>query len=254
MKKYGLIGFPLGHSFSAKFFAEKFAKEGLDARYDNYEMASVEGLRELIAADSELCGLNVTIPHKQAVLPLLDELSPEARAIGAVNVIRVLRDSADGALGVSDGLRLIGCNSDVIGFTDSLRPLLKPHHQRALVLGTGGASRAVVAGLRSLGIEPIYVSRRPVEGGLTYAQLTPDVLAAHTVVVNCSPVGMYPKTDEAPAIPYELLTPRHLLYDLVYNPLDTRFMQLGRERGAVVKNGLEMLHLQALAAWRMWGE
>lgn len=260
MKKYGLIGFPLGHSFSAKFFAEKFAKEGLDARYDNYEMASVEGLRALIAADTELCGLNVTIPHKQAVLPLLDNLTPEARAIGAVNVIRIVRgcsngsDNSVGASNGSDGLRLIGCNSDVIGFTDSLRPLLQPHHQRALVLGTGGASRAVVAGLRSLGIEPTYVSRRPTEGGLTYAQLTPAVMADHTVVVNCSPVGMHPKTDEAPAIPYEQLTPRHLLYDLVYNPLDTRFMQLGREQGAVVKNGLEMLHLQALAAWRMWGE
>lgn len=250
MKKYGLIGFPLGHSFSAKFFAEKFAKEGLDARYDNYEMASVEGLRALIAADAELCGLNVTIPHKQAVIPLLDDLTPEARAIGAVNVIRILRD-ADGTL------RLVGCNSDVIGFTDSIRPLLFPpasslFPSKALVLGTGGASKAIVAGLRNLGIEPTYVSRRPIEGGLTYADLTPEVMAAHTVIVNCSPVGMHPHTDEAPAIPYEQLTPRHLLYDLVYNPLDTRFMQLGREHGAVVKNGLEMLHLQAVAAWEMW--
>lgn len=245
MKKYGLIGYPLGHSFSAKFFAEKFAKESIDARYDNYEMATVDGLRALIAADAELCGLNVTIPHKQAVIPFLDDLTPEARAIGAVNVIRILRD-ADGTL------RLVGCNSDVIGFTDSLRPLLLPHHTHALVLGTGGASKAIVAGLRSLGIEPTYVSRHPIEGGLTYTDLTPDVMATHTVIVNCSPVGMHPHTDEAPAIPYEQLTPRHLLYDLVYNPLDTRFMQLGREHGAVVKNGLEMLHLQAVAAWEMW--
>lgn len=245
MKKYGLIGYPLGHSFSAKFFAEKFAKEGLDARYDNYEMASVEGLRALIAADAELCGLNVTIPHKQAVIPFLDDLTPEARAIGAVNVIRILRD-ADGTL------HLTGSNSDIIGFTDSIRPLLQPHHTRALVLGTGGASKAIVAGLRSLGIEPTYVSRHPIEGGLTYDDLTPEVMTAHTVIVNCSPVGMHPHTDEAPAIPYEQLTPRHLLYDLVYNPLDTRFMQLGREHGAVVKNGLEMLHLQAVAAWEMW--
>lgn len=245
MKKYGLIGFPLGHSFSSKFFAEKFAKEGLDARYDNYEMANVEGLRALIDADANLCGLNITIPHKQAVIPLLDDLTPEARAIGAVNVIRILRNE-DGTL------RLIGCNSDVIGFTDSIRPLLQPHHTRALVLGTGGASKAIVAGLRSLGIAPTYVSRRTIEGGLTYADLTPEVMAAHTVIVNCSPVGMHPHTDGAPAIPYEQLTPRHLLYDLVYNPLDTRFMQLGREHGAVVKNGLEMLHLQAIAAWEMW--
>ncbi|MDO4210889.1 MAG: shikimate dehydrogenase [Bacteroidales bacterium] len=255
MKKYGLIGFPLGHSFSAGFFAEKFAKEGLDARYDNYEMPTVEGLRTLIESDSELCGLNVTIPHKQAVIPLLDDLTPEARAIGAVNVIRIERT-------IDTAIRLIGCNSDIIGFTESIRPLLKPHHTKALVLGTGGASKAVVAGLRSLGIEPTYVSRRPAPGQFTYDDLrvesaeghSSNIIIEHTVIVNCSPVGMHPHTDEAPAIPYEQLTPRHLLYDLVYNPLDTRFMQLGREHGATVKNGLEMLHLQAIAAWEMWNQ
>lgn len=250
MKKYGLIGFSLGHSFSAGFFAEKFAKEGLDARYDNYEMPTVEGLRTLIENDAELCGLNVTIPHKQAVIPLLDNLTPEARTIGAVNVIRIERNNVG-------GIYLVGCNSDIIGFTDSIRPLLKPHHTKALVLGTGGASKAIVAGLRSLGITPTYVSRRPAPGQFTYDDLCDatrarNIIDEHTVIVNCSPVGMHPHTDEAPAIPYELLTPRHLLYDLVYNPLDTRFMQLGREHGATVKNGLEMLHLQAIAAWEMW--
>lgn len=250
MKKYGLIGFPLGHSFSASFFAEKFAEEHIEARYDNYEMESAETLRTLIAADSDLCGLNVTIPHKQAVIPLLDELSDAARAIGAVNVIRISRvQSEEGG----ESFRLKGFNSDVIGFSDSIQPLLLPHHTHALVLGTGGASKAVVAGLRQLGVHPTYVSRRPAPGVLTYQELTPEIMAANTVIVNCSPVGMYPHTDEAPAIPYELLTPRHLLYDVVYNPLDTHFMQLGRERGAVVKNGLEMLHLQAIAAWKMWG-
>lgn len=255
MKKYGLIGYPLGHSFSAGFFAEKFAKEGIDARYDNYEMPTVEGLRTLIESDTELCGLNVTIPHKQAVIPLLDDLTPEARAIGAVNVIRIERT-------IDAAVRLIGCNSDIIGFTESIRPLLKPHHTKALVLGTGGASKAVVAGLRSLGIEPTYVSRRPAPGQFTYDDLrvesaeghSSNIIKEHTVIVNCSPVGMHPHVDEAPAIPYELLTPRHLLYDLVYNPLDTRFMQLGREHGAMVKNGLEMLHLQAIAAWNMWNQ
>lgn len=255
MKKYGLIGYPLGHSFSAGFFAEKFAKEGLDARYDNYEMPTVEGLRTLIENDPELCGLNVTIPHKQAVIPLLDELTPEARAIGAVNVIRIERT-------IDTAIRLIGYNSDIIGFTESIRPLLRPHHTKALVLGTGGASKAVVAGLRSLGIEPTYVSRRTAPGQFTYDDLrvesaeghSSNIIKEHTVIVNCSPVGMHPHTDEAPAIPYELLTPRHLLYDLVYNPLDTRFMQLGREHGAMVKNGLEMLHLQAIAAWNMWNQ
>lgn len=270
MKKYGLIGYPLGHSFSAGFFAEKFAKEGLDARYDNYEMPTVEGLRTLIENDPELCGLNVTIPHKQAVIPLLDDLTPEARSIGAVNVIRIERTADTNAAttaaeaGAKEGssIRLIGCNSDIIGFTESIRPLLRPHHTKALVLGTGGASKAVVAGLRSLGIEPTYVSRRPAPGQFTYDDLrvesaeghSSNIIKEHTVIVNCSPVGMHPHTDEAPAIPYEQLTPRHLLYDLVYNPLDTRFMQLGREHGATVKNGLEMLHLQAIAAWNMWNQ
>lgn len=250
MQKYGLVGFPLGHSFSADFFAEKFRSEGIDARYDNYEMSAVDNLRSLIAADSELCGLNVTIPHKQAVLHLLDEISDEARAIGAVNVIRVSRN-AD-----SSDVRLKGFNSDITGFCESIRPLLLPHHTRALVLGTGGASRAVVAGLRRLGVEPAYVSRRPAPGQFSYEDLMSsraiNILDEHTVIVNCSPVGMHPHADEAPVLPYHLLTPRHLLYDLVYNPLDTRFMQLGREHGATVKNGLEMLHLQALAAWRFW--
>lgn len=253
MKKYGLIGFPLGHSFSAHFFAEKFAKEGLDARYDNYEMPTVEGLRALIAADPELSGLNVTIPHKQAVIPLLDALTPEAQEIGAVNVIRIERSPE-----TASSVRLIGCNSDIIGFKQSLAPLLRSHHTHALVLGTGGASKAVVVALRQLGIAPTYVSRRPAPGQLTYEdfkdpQRARIILEEHTLIVNCSPVGMYPHVDEAPAIPYELLTPRHLLYDLVYNPLETRFMQLGSQHGATVKNGLEMLHLQALAAWEMWG-
>lgn len=246
MEKYGLIGFPLGHSFSAKFFAEKFAAEGIDARYDNYEMATVDHLRDFVAAEADLVGFNVTIPHKQAVMPLLDALSPAAKAIGAVNVVRVSRNDGQ--------LRLVGYNSDVIGFRESLRPLLREHDRRALVLGTGGASKAVVAGLRELGLTPKYVSRTTREGQLTYADLTPEVMAEYTVIVNCSPVGMFPHVDEAPAIPYNLVSARHLLYDLVYNPLETRFLQLGRERGAVVKNGLEMLHLQALAAWDFWHE
>lgn len=247
MMKYGLIGFPLGHSFSARFFAEKFAREGLDARYDNYEMANVDSLRRLIEDDPELSGLNVTIPHKQAVIPLLDDLSDEARAIGAVNVIEILR-SEDGSC------RLVGHNTDVIGFRDSIRPLLTdlPADSGALVLGTGGASKAICHALRGMGIVPTSVSRRPIEGGITYDDLTPEVMASHRVIVNCTPVGMHPHTEEAPAIPYGCLTPGHVLYDLVYNPLDTRFMGQGRESGAIVKNGLEMLHRQALAAWEIW--
>lgn len=244
MKRYGLLGYPLGHSFSARFFAEKFRREGIDAEYVNFEMPSVEGLRTFIAADPALCGLNVTIPHKQAVIPRLDALTDEAQAIGAVNVIAISRGET--------GLRLVGANTDAVGFRRSIEPLLRPCHRRALVLGTGGASRAVVYVLRQLGIEPVYVSRTERQGAFTYAALTADVVREYRVIVNCSPVGMYPHTDECPALPYDALTEDHLLYDLVYNPEETLFMRRGREQGATVKNGLEMLHLQALAAWDVW--
>ena len=241
MEQYGLIGYPLGHSFSRRFFNEEFFPEhGIEAEYLNFEIPEADGLLEVVRTHPLLRGLNCTIPHKQAIIPLLDEISPEAREIGAVNVIRI-----------RDG-RLKGFNSDIIGFMDSLRPLLQPHHRRALVLGSGGASKAVWAGLLRLGLEPTQVSRKAGEGVLSYEMLSPEVMADHTVVVNCSPVGMFPHVDKCPAIPYELLSGRHLLYDLVYNPLDTLFMQRGRERGATVKNGLEMLRLQALASWKFW--
>ena len=241
MEQYGLIGYPLGHSFSRRFFNEEFFPEhGIEAEYLNFEIPEADGLLEVVRTHPLLRGLNCTIPHKQAIIPLLDEISPEAREIGAVNVIRI-----------RDG-RLKGFNSDIIGFMDSLRPLLRPHHRRALVLGSGGASKAVWAGLLRLGLEPMLVSRKAGDGVLSYEMLTPEVMADCTVVVNCSPVGMFPHVDECPAIPYELLSGRHLLYDLVYNPLDTLFMQRGRERGATVKNGLEMLRLQALASWKFW--
>jgi len=240
MDKYGLIGFPLGHSFSRGFFTEKFAREGIDAEYVNFEIPDASMLLDVIRDNPELRGLNVTLPHKQAVIPLLDELSDEAREIGAVNVIRV-----------RDG-KLKGFNSDIIGFTESIKPLLQPWHKKALVLGTGGASKAICVGLKRLGIEWTYVSRTPREGMLTYSDLTAEVMQQYMVIVNCSPVGMFPKTGEAPNIPYELLTPKHLLYDLVYNPEETLFMQKGRAQDAIVKNGLEMLHLQAIASWEFW--
>ncbi len=240
MDKYGLIGFPLGHSFSRGFFTEKFAREGIDAEYVNFEIPDASMLLDVIRDNPELRGLNVTLPHKQAVIPLLDELSDEAKEIGAVNVIRV-----------RDG-KLKGFNSDIIGFTESIKPLLQPWHKKALVLGTGGASKAICVGLKRLGIEWTYVSRTPREGMLTYSDLTAEVMQQYMVIVNCSPVGMFPKTGEAPNIPYELLTPKHLLYDLVYNPEETLFMQKGRAQDAIVKNGLEMLHLQAIASWEFW--
>ncbi|MGM9687928.1 MAG: shikimate dehydrogenase family protein [Alloprevotella sp.] len=244
--RYGLLGYPLGHSFSAGYFAEKFRREHIAARYDNFEFEHIEEAVSHLRDMENLRGFNVTIPHKQAIIPYLDELSEDARRIGAVNVVCV-------RTGPSGRVRWTGCNSDVIGFSRSIRPLLQSGlHTRALVLGTGGASKAVVYGLQQSGLQPQLVSRTEGAGRLSYAQLTEAVIQDHKVIVNCSPVGMYPHTDACPSLPYHLLTPHHLLYDLVYNPLQTRFMELGKQQGAVVKNGLEMLHLQAEAAWQMW--
>lgn len=254
MTEYGLIGYPLGHSFSRQFFTEKFRNEGIDARYLNFEIPTVDGLKDIIREHPLLCGLNVTIPHKQAVMPLLDEISEEARQIGAVNVISIRRKAAGAGNASDDAIILKGYNADVIGFSDSIRPLLKPWHKKALVLGTGGASKAVVYGLKSLGVEPVNVSRTPKSGMLGYSDLSEEVMREHTVIVNCTPLGTWPKTDACPDIPYNLLTDRHLLYDLVYNPELTLFLKRGQEHGATTKNGLEMLHLQALASWRFWNE
>ena len=242
MTKYGIIGYPLGHSFSRGFFTEKFARESIDAQYLNFEIPDVAMLSDVLRDNPELRGLNVTLPHKQAVIPLLDEMSEEAMEIGAVNVIRVRNG------------KLKGFNSDIIGFTNSIKPLLQPHHKKALVLGTGGASKAIRVGLNRLGIEWTYVSRSPRDGMVTYEDITAETLQEYTVIVNCSPVGMFPKVDAAPAIPYELLSPQHLLFDCVYNPEETLFMKKGRKQGATVKNGLEMLHLQAAASWNFWNE
>jgi shikimate dehydrogenase len=242
MTKYGIIGYPLGHSFSKGFFTEKFARESIDAQYLNFEIPDVAMLSDVLRDNPELRGLNVTLPHKQTVIPLLDEMSEEAMEIGAVNVIRVRNG------------KLKGFNSDIIGFTNSIMPLLQPHHRKALVLGTGGASKAIRVGLNRLGIEWTYVSRSPRDGMVTYEDITAKTLQEYTVIVNCSPVGMFPKVDAAPAIPYELLSPQHLLFDCVYNPEETLFMKKGRKQGATVKNGLEMLHLQAAASWNFWNE
>lgn len=255
MKRFGLIGFPLGHSFSAGYFAEKFRREHIDATYENFPMSSLDGLRSMIELSDDICGLNVTIPYKQDVMPLLDELSDDAQAIGAVNVIVVGRTpSASGTT-----ITLKGYNSDVIGFADSLRPLLRPFHRKALVLGTGGASCAVIAALRKMDIETLCVSRRKQEvycGApvITYAEVDDEVLASHLVVVNCTPLGMSPKTEQAPDIPYGSITASHLVYDLIYNPAETLFLKKAAAQGATVKNGLEMLHRQAEASWRFWTE
>ena len=245
MDRYGLIGFPLKHSFSKDYFNNKFASEGIDAEYVNFEISSIAELKTIIKNDPQLKGINVTIPYKEQVIPYLDQLNENARKIGAVNVIKIERKKKK--------IKLSGFNSDIIGFKESIEPLLKPYHQRALVLGNGGAAKAVFYGLQQLGIEATYVSRQKTEEQmLVYSELTPEVMETHTIVVNCTPVGMWPNVDDCPAIPYQSLTDKHLLYDLLYNPDETLFMKKGEERGAAVKNGLEMLLLQAFAGWKMW--
>ena len=245
MDKYGLIGYPLGHSFSIGYFNEKFHNEHINAAYINFEIPSIDDFIEVVDSNPELRGLNVTIPYKEQVIDYLDSLSPEAKAIGAVNVIRVTHKGSK--------TLLKGFNSDVIGFTRSIEPLLERHHRKALILGTGGASKAVNYGLKSLGLETMFVSRTKRNGVLTYDEITPGIVREYNVIVNCTPLGMYPKTDVCPALPYEAMDSHTLLYDLLYNPDETLFMAKGREQGAVVKNGLEMLLLQAFASWEFHG-
>ena len=247
MTTYGLIGYPLGHSFSRKFFTEKFEKEGIDAQYLNFEIPNIEKFPEVIKNHPELRGLNVTIPYKQQVMQYLDDISEEAKAIGAVNVVKCQLST------VNCQPHLTGYNSDVIGFVESIKPLLQPHHKKALILGTGGASKAIRYGLeKKLGLDTLFVSRSAREGIITYEDVTAEVLKEYEVIVNCSPVGMFPHVDECPALPYEAMNENNLLYDLVYNPLETLFMKKGAAQGATVKNGLEMLHLQAIASWEFW--
>lgn len=244
MDKYGLIGYPLGHSFSKSYFNEKFENEGINAEYINFEIPTLDSLPEILASNPELKGLNVTIPYKEKVISYLDSISPEARAIGAVNVIRVDHKGND--------TYLKGFNSDVIGFTKSIEPLLERFHKKALILGTGGASKAINFGLKSLGLETVFVSRFERPGTIQYSQITPDIIQEYNVIVNCTPCGMYPHIDECPQLPYEAMTSKNILYDLLYNPDETLFMKKGAQHGATVKNGLEMLLLQAFASWKFW--
>ena len=244
MDKYGLIGYPLGHSFSIDYHNQRFADEGINAKYINFEIPNIEQLQEVLSQNPELKGLNVTIPYKEKVMEYLDYISPEARAIGAVNVIRITHEGSKTVLR--------GYNSDVIGFVQSIEPMLESYHKKALVLGTGGASKAIAYGLKSLNIEPVFVSRYERPGTIQYGSITPEVVKEYNVIVNCTPVGMFPKIDVCPTLPYEALDERNILYDLIYNPDETLFMKQGAARGANVKNGLEMLLLQAFASWEFW--
>lgn len=241
MRRFGLIGRNIGYSFSRRYFSEKFQQLGLEGHtYENFDLEDPSRIPHLLRNTPGLAGLNVTIPYKQAVVPLLDRLDPVAAAIGAVNTI------------CFESGQVVGYNTDAAGFRESLIPLLDPEDQRALILGTGGASRAVAHVLGELGLEIRYVSRTPIEGQFSYAQIDGEVLDRYSLLVNCTPLGTYPETDRCPALPYELLGPHHLLYDLIYNPPLTSFLSCGQAAGARIKNGLEMLQIQAERAWDLW--
>ena len=242
MKRFGLIGKRLGHSFSAKYFAEKFEREGLQGcDYSLYELPEIECVKEFMLTP-DLVGFNVTIPYKQQIIPYLDALDAQAREVGAVNCVKIERDG-----------RRVGYNTDVDGIRLSLDKLLGDEKVgSALVLGTGGASQAVQYVLRERGINYKVVSREKGKADLTYDDLTQDVMATHRLIINASPVGMYPACDNCPNIPYAMLSGSHYLFDLVYNPLTTRFMELGAEQGAATLSGIDMLYAQAESAWRIW--
>lgn len=245
-KLYGLIGYPLGHSFSQMFFNQKFEAESINAEYRNFELPDIGDLMELISEYPNLEGLNVTRPYKELVIPYMDEMDHTASGVGAVNVIKFYRKG--------DDLRLKGYNSDVKGFSDSLVPLITPARKKALILGTGGAAKAVAYSLEKLGIDYKFVSRSAKEGVLTYNELDKDIIDEYKIIINTTPLGMYPHVDECPDIPYSALTPEHLSYDLLYNPDVTLFMQRSAEFGAETKNGLEMLMLQAFESWDIWNK
>lgn len=242
-KVFGLIGFPLGHSFSKSYFNNKFANEGINAEYVNFEIEKIDNFKSILD-DNSICGLNVTIPYKQSVIPFLDEIDEVAAEIGAVNVIKFIRKD--------NSLLLKGFNTDVVGFTNSISKMVGKNNKKALILGTGGVSKAIKYALNKMGIETLFVSRMEKNGAITYNQINKEIMLDYSIIVNASPVGMFPNIENAPEIPYDLLTENHIIFDTIYNPTETKFMRLAAERGATVKNGLEMLEGQAIAAWNIW--
>ncbi len=246
MKLYGLIGYPLSHSFSRKYFSEKFEKEGLlQCRYDNYPLKSVDELPDLITDNEDICGLNVTIPYKEQVMRFMDSLDDNARNIGAVNTIKIIRKKQKPLM--------IGFNTDAYGFQESLKPFLNKTIKNALILGTGGASKAVAYVLGKLNISYMFVTRNPRNRNhFAYNDINGSVMSNFQLIVNTSPVGMYPDICNFPDIPYECISEKHILFDLIYNPPETVFLKKGKEMGAKIINGLPMLHLQAEKAWEIW--
>jgi shikimate dehydrogenase len=248
MRLFGLIGFPLSHSFSEKYFEKKFARDTItDASYKLFPLEDISLLPELIEQYTDLEGLNITIPHKIQAMPFMQHIDKEAVETGAINCVKIHRDGA--------GIKLSGFNTDIYGFRQSLLPVLKPHHQHALVLGTGGASRAVWYVLDKLGIHYKCVSHTKKEAGiLRYWQLTKEIIETNTLIINSTPLGMFPETNAFPDIPYQFINKEHLLFDLIYNPDETKFLKKGKEAGATIKNGMEMLELQAEKSWEIWNE
>ncbi|HKK81838.1 MAG TPA: shikimate dehydrogenase [Prolixibacteraceae bacterium] len=247
MKTFGLVGYPLGHSFSKKYFTEKFEKDGLaDHQYVNFEIESIAKFPGIFDLYDNIGGLNCTIPYKQQIMPFLNEIDDEAKSVGAVNTVKIIN--------TPDGMRLKGFNTDVIGFEESLKPMLNNTHKKALILGTGGASKAVKFILSKLGIDYISASieEELLENEVRYTDIDKNTIAERTVIINATPLGTHPNGDKCADIPYEAITDQHVLFDLVYNPDETLFMKKGRAQGAKAKNGLEMLHGQAEAAWKIW--
>lgn len=241
LRRFGLLGRNISYSFSRGYFSKKFEREGISADYRNFDIPDISGLPKIIAENAALEGFNVTIPYKEQILPYLDELDPIAKSIGAVNTVKIFEEG-----------KLKGYNTDYYGFSEAIRPLLKPQHRKALVLGTGGASKAVIFALKNLGITPVSVSRTIKEHGFTYEDLDEMVLRDHLVIINCTPLGTSPMTADFPPIPIEFLCEKHLVFDLIYNPSETRLMHLAARQGATVCNGLRMLELQAEKSWELW--
>jgi len=246
MKKFGLIGYPLGHSFSKDYFTLKFEREQLtDCVYNNYPIEDICQIREIIAHNPELVGLNVTIPYKQHVITFLDDIDSEAAEIGAVNTIKIKHNK--------EAFHLTGYNTDIYGFEKSLLEKLKPEHKAALILGTGGASKAVAHILRKHGIIFRYVSRNPKNDEMfSYNDLTNKVVRDHKLIINTSPLGMHPHIEEFPHLPYNAIGSEHILYDLIYNPEKTLFLAKGEQQKATIINGLSMLYIQAEKSWEIW--
>ncbi len=244
MDIYGLLGYPLGHSFSRKFFLEKFDKEGIEAGFENFELETAKEMLDVIDSRVDLKGFAITLPHKENIIPFLDECDKAIDHIGAVNCVKIKRDG--------ESFTMKGYNTDIIGFEKSFREFLKPEHNNALILGTGGASKAVAYVMHKLGIKYEVVSRRKTLTTLCYEDITPEKLAEVQVVINTTPLGMHPKVETCVDLPYEAVNEKHYFYDLVYNPLETLFLKKAKEQGAATKAGMDMLELQAEENWLIW--